>query len=58
MGLPYKQYEEKIAYGVLGIKIGYKGCVEFISENIQNGDFGLGIFEKSKILKPFSEYAI
>ena len=47
------------AYGVLGIKIGWKGWLEFISEGIfekifKNGDFGFEIFEKGQILGPFS----
>ena len=44
---------------MLDIKIGYKGCVEFISDEIfgkifKNEDFGFGIFEKGQILRPFS----
>ena len=40
--------EKKNTYEVLGIRIGLKGCVESIAEeileNIQNEDFGFKIF--------------
>ena len=50
---------KNFTYEVLGIKIGYKGCVELISEGIvgkysKNEDFGLNFFEKGQILRPFS----
>ena len=50
---------EKITYGMLGIKLGYKGWVEFISEGFLENieDFGFDIFEKGQILRPFSGLA-
>ena len=49
----------KISHMRLGFKIGLKGCVEFISEEIfgkifKNEDFGFKILEKCNILRPFS----
>ena len=57
MGPPYKQ-NENFTCEVLGIKIGLKGGVEFISEKkIFKNDFGFKILEKGNILRPFSDIA-
>ena len=57
---PHKKKKcENVTYVVVGIKIGEKGCVEFISEVFwkifKNEDFGFDIFEKGQILRPFQQ---